>query len=292
MRRAMLSWLVFAFLASTVLGGMPDEVKKKHEQMLYPVVRVTVGSGGGSGTIIYSEDRGDGCQTYVLTNHHVVADAIKVREEWSSLLQMDVKKEFNEEVKVEVFRYAEGSRQDFTDACQAEIVAHDRNHDLALLRLKTNRKMDYVAKLYPDNGKVYIFQPIWAVGCQLLHPPIVTRGEINYLDDVIDRKVYWMANACIYFGSSGGAVFTEHEGNYYFLGVPSRVAGTWTQVVQHMGWFVPITRVRQWIKDEKLDFLVDPKVTPTECFDLRDRLRKEAERKLMPGPKEPTPASR
>ena len=291
MRRVIEGILVWCVFSTGAFGEMPPDVQKKHVQMLYPVVRVTVKNSGGSGTILYSEDRGDGCQTYILTNHHVIADAIQITTVWSSLLQQDVKQEVNDEVKVEVFRYTDGSRQDFTDACQAEIVAHSKEHDLALLRLKTNRKLDSVAKLLPTDAKVYIFQPIYAVGCSLLHPPVATKGEINYLDDVIDKKVYWMGTANIVFGNSGGAVFTEYKGDYYFIGVPSRVAGHWVQIFPHMGWFIPISRVREWVKAEHLDFLVDPNVKPSDCFAKREQLRKEAELRATARPKSvPTPA--
>jgi hypothetical protein len=162
---------------------------------------------------------------------------------------------------------------------------------LALLRLKTSRQVPHVAKLLPVEAKVYIFQPIYAVGCSLLHPPIATKGEINYLDDVIDRKLYWMGSANIVFGNSGGAVFTEYQGNYYFIGVPSRIAGTWEQVFTHMAWFVPISRVRAWFKEEQLHFLLDASVKPSVCFEQRERLRQEAERRLAAKPaNEPTPA--
>jgi len=202
-----------------------------------------------------------------------------------------VKREVNDEVKVEIFRYTQGSRQDFSDACQAEIVANSKEEDLALLRLKTSRKIDHVAKMLPENVRVYIFQPIYAVGCSLLHPPIATKGEINYLDDVIDKRTYWMGTANIVFGNSGGAVFTEHNGDYYFIGVPSRVAGSWTQIFPHMGWFIPITRVRNWAKAEHLEFLIDPKVKPSDCFAKREQLRKEAELRISAQKKgEPTPA--
>jgi len=265
----------------SVRAAEEAEIELQHRQMLYPVVRVSSGSAAGSGTVLYSEDRGDGCQTYVLTNHHVVEAAIQIKEEWSSLLQAMVKREFNDEVRVELFRYAEGSRQDVTDSYQAEIAAHDKNHDLALVKLKTNRKLDHVARLLPENVMVRIFQPIWAVGCSPAHPPIGTTGHINYLDEVIDRKVYWMGSANIIYGNSGGAVYLKHGGDYWFIGVPSRVAVTWGQAVTHMGFFVPIPRVRQWCADEHLTFLTAPNVKPGECFAKREERRKAAEMRLL-----------
>lgn len=277
MPRAISPLLLLAWTITAAAAELPAELKVMHDEMLYPAVRVSTGNVGGSGTILYSEDRGDGCQSYVLTNHHVIADAVKVKEDWSSLLQADVKREFNEEVQVEVFRYARGSRQDVCDSYRAEIVAHDRRHDLALLRLKSERKLDYVAKLLPADGLVTIFEPIWAVGCSLGHPPLQTTGTLNYLDDVIDRKLYWMGSAQIIYGNSGGSVFVSRDGHYWFVGVPSRVSLAGFQAITHMGYFVPITRLRQWIEDEHLDFLVDAEQKPSDCFAEREDLRKQAE---------------
>lgn len=274
MRQIILMIIILMLLAS---GLVADEIQKKHDQMLYPVCRVTVGSSGGSGTVLYSEDRGDGRQTYVLTNHHVVADAIAVERKWSSLLQKDVKREVHRPVRVEIFRYSDGSRQDVCDSYRAEVVAHDKDHDLALLKLKTGRKIAYVAVLLPAGETVAIFEQIWAIGCSLLHPPVVTEGVIDYLDDVIDRKVYWMGSANIIYGNSGGAVFIERGGRYCFIGVPSRLSVTGFQAITHMGYFVPITRIRKWIKAEHLTFLTDEEVKPTECFAKREEMKKKAD---------------
>jgi len=265
-------WLT---LAATSNAELSEERLAQHKQMLYPVVRVTVGTGGGSGTVLYSEDRGDGCKTYVLTNHHVVESAIKIKSEWSSLFQADRKREFNDPVKVEVFCYAENSMQDKCDSYQADIVAHSKQEDLAVVKLRASREIQYVAKILPKDAEVFIFTPIWAVGCSLLHPPVQTPGSITYLDDIIDRKTYWMGNANIIYGNSGGAVFMKYRNDYYFIGVPSRVSVTgFGQAVTHMGYFAPITRVRKWLAEEKLDFFTDSEVTPTDCFQLRDDFRK------------------
>lgn len=265
-----------------VIGLTADNtIIKMHEQMLYPVVRITVGNSGGSGTVIYSEDRGDGCQTFILTNHHVIDDAIKVREEWDSLLQADVKRESNDKVRVEVFRYADSSAQDVVDTYRGEIVAHDKNHDLALVKLLTNRQLEYVAQLLPEEVKPAIFTPIWAIGCSLLHPPISTEGILNYLDDIIDRKIYWMGSAQIIYGNSGGSVYMKHKDAYYFIGVPSRVGVTYGQAVTHMGYFAPVVRVREWASAEELRFLLDKKSKPKDCFEKREEMRKQAKLKMM-----------
>ena len=289
-----LAALILSSAVTLTAAEPPAKVQIMHQDMLYPVVRVSTGPAAGSGTVVYSEDRGDGCQTYVLTNHHVVEAAIHIKEQWSSLLQRDVKREANEPVTVEIFRYADGSTQDVADSYQADIVAQDKGHDLALVKLRTGRKIAHVARLLPSGTKVAIFEPIWAVGCSLRHPPVVTQGIIDYLDDVIEQKLYWLGSANIIYGNSGGAVFVERDGRYFWIGVPSRVAVTWSQAITHMGYFCPVPRVRQWITDEYLLFLTDPVAKPTNCFAKREELRKQAELRMLGDkpqkPAEPTPA--
>ena len=268
-------------------------VWQEHEQMLCPVVWITTKRGSGSGTIVYSEDRGDGCQTYVLTNYHTIETAIRSATERSALLQTDGKREVTEEVKVEIFRYAYGRMKALTDAYQAEIVAYNKEYDLALLRLKTSRQVPYVAKLLPAGVEVYGFQRIYVVSCSLLNPPIAAKGELNDVDDGEDRKQYWRGTANIVFGNSGGAVFTRYKGNYCLIGVPIRIEFVPDEFLKHRVWFVPIPRVWEWVKEEHLLFLVDSSVKPTECFEKREKLRKEAERRLAAkSASEPTPAPR
>jgi len=76
------------------------EIIEKHRRMLYPMVRVRTEKAGGSGTIVYSEkvpgEEGK-FETYLLSNYHVVDEAVKQEKEWSPLLQRDVKKDVTKE---------------------------------------------------------------------------------------------------------------------------------------------------------------------------------------------------
>ena len=66
----------------------------RHDKFLKPCVRVRSQKAGGSGTILFSKEGEDGeYSTYVLTNHHVVEDLIKVEKRWSALLKRDVKQD-------------------------------------------------------------------------------------------------------------------------------------------------------------------------------------------------------
>ena len=66
------------------------EIIQKHEQMFYPTVRVRTKKAGGSGTVVYSENYKDEVYTYVITNHHVIADSVHIEKKWDPVLKRKV----------------------------------------------------------------------------------------------------------------------------------------------------------------------------------------------------------
>jgi len=251
------------------------DVEEKHLQMLSPTVRVKTSSASGSGTVFFSEDREkDGTiETFILTNHHVVDDAISIRKQWNNLLQRYRDVEVLDQVIVEVFRYTPDGRGNGRVQYNADIAAYDPVEDLALLQLAANVRIKHTAKMLPATAPTpRMFDVVHAIGCSLSHPPVPTCGQITSVSVMIDRRVYWMTSAPIVFGNSGGAAFVERGGTYYFIGVPARIASTRGNVVPHMSYIVPVTRVRAWLAEQRLTFFFDEK-TPAECFRERDRLR-------------------
>ena len=128
------------------------DVEILHKQVLYPVVRVRTKKAGGSGTVIFSGQNAEGeYETYVLTNHHVIEDAIEVKKQWDSMLGREIKKEFRSLVQVEIFKYKYWSRMVGGTVIDAEIVAYDAPQDLALLKLRSIDKVEHVAFMYPKD---------------------------------------------------------------------------------------------------------------------------------------------
>ncbi|GAG83675.1 unnamed protein product, partial [marine sediment metagenome] len=128
-----------------------------HEKYIYPVVRVTYGRGGGSGTIIYSKMEQVGgeipkASTYILTNYHVISSAIKIEEKWDTDLQKQVKKEKRSIVYVEIFKYRNLSTPIGTLKVEAEIVLYNEDEDMALIKLRSEEQAQYVAKLFVSNN--------------------------------------------------------------------------------------------------------------------------------------------
>lgn len=249
--------------------------KQKVEQLLLPAVRVLSGSGGGSGTVIYSEDReGDGTyETFILTNHHVIDNLVNITRKWDNLRQKYYTIEDNELAEVELFSYSNGGQTVTRTPVKAEIVAWNRDEDIAILRLVHPFKLAHVAKLLPVDHKLGLFQVVYAVGCPLLVDPVFTKGEITDLDFTIEKKRYIATSADIIWGNSGGALYVQFEDGFFLAGVPSRVAIAGYQAVTNMGYSIAPERIKRFILDQKLDFLLDSSKTPTECLKVREDIR-------------------
>jgi S1-C subfamily serine protease len=259
------------------------EIIQKHEQMFYPTVRVRTKRAGGSGTVVYSEKYKDEVYTYVITNHHVVSDSVKVEKKWDSVLKRKVDKEILDTVFVEFFRYNNYSHTVGSFAVEADIVAYsevDGGQDWALLRVRDKEnKADWVANMFQlkELENIHIFDEVYAVGASLGHPPVASDGHISYMDDEIDHYKYWMSSAPTIFGNSGGAVYRWNDDNkqYEYIGIPSRISiqpmGFSADAITHMGYFIPIDRIYNLLEENDYQFIYDDKVSIEDC----EKARKE-----------------
>tara|TARA_B100000575_G_C23088442_1_gene627409 strand:- start:436 stop:1260 length:825 start_codon:yes stop_codon:yes gene_type:complete len=262
------------------------EIIQKHEQMFYPTVRVRTKKAGGSGTVVYSKKHGEEVHTYVITNHHVIADSVKIEKKWDSVLKRKTDKEKLDTVFVEFFRYNNYSHTVGSFAVEADIVAYSEvegGQDWALLRVRDKENTaDWVANLFPldDLDNVHIFDETYAVGASLGHPPVASNGMITYMDDEIDSYKYWMSSAPTIFGNSGGAVYrwSDSRKQYEYIGVPSRISiqpmGFSADAITHMGYFIPIERVYKLLEENDYQFIYDEKVSIEDCEKARDKKQK------------------
>ncbi len=262
-----------------------EELKKMHETFLYPVVRVFAQKAAGSGTIIYSKPdpkNPDEYQTFILTNEHVIDDLIKHKKDWDSLLKQNIEKEFLEMAKVETFSYVNMSTVDSSNRYNAEIIAYDKAHDLAVLKLDSPRKFEYVAKLIPRERikDLRLFMDIVVSGCSLAHEPFCTFGQLTFLKEIIDQKRYLMSSGNGYFGNSGGALFLKDTGE--LIGVPSRLTGVQLgfgiDMVSFMLFSAHPERIYEFIDEQELRFLYDPN---DDYYSAMERRKKKKEEALM-----------
>jgi hypothetical protein len=252
-----------------------------HDNVLYPVTRVKTGKAGGSGVLVYSEPDPEDSGKYiniVLTCQHVIDGSISVKDEWDSLLKREIKKDIMEEVSVEIFDY-DGSKISSANSSQAEIIAYDKGHDLAAVKLHNSRPQEHIASVYPkdDIDNLRLFDEVWTSGCSLLHDPFSNKGELTYLREMIDQKSYIMYNAPSIFGNSGGGVF---HGNGTLLGLCSRITniqlGFGIDVMTWMGFGTHPSRLYEFFEHHELQFIYDG----SDYYDAQER-RKERQRKSL-----------
>jgi len=232
--------LVFSFSAFALTA------EEAHEKFIYPIVRITYGSGGGSGTIIHSLEDG----TYILTNNHVISEAVRIVEEWDSEKQEEVKKEKRSVVYVEIFKYRNISTPVGTLKVEADIVAYNEDEDMALLKLRLDELIPHVACLTPklEIAELQVTDKTIAVGCSLLFPPLPSDGILTRKNFLINSLTFHMSSAQIIYGNSGGGMFNAETGE--FIGIPSMVPIVgWGTPITHMGLFIPISRIYDWLEE-------------------------------------------
>ena len=272
MKRTLIITLAIVFLfASGVHAWM--EGAEGHAAYLYPIVRIEAPNGVGSGTIIYSElcEKGVAYNTYVITNHHVIDSAITITKEWDTDLQKEVQVERRASVFVEIFQYRNMSEPIGVLKVKADIMIYsdsDKAEDMAILKLRTEDKANHIAKLLPRDraDKYFAFDPTVAVGCSRGFNPMPSEGMVSRRNLTIRTFDYDMSSAQIAAGNSGGAMFLAKTGE--LIGIPSMgvVAGWMGGAIAHMGIFIPIERVYNFLDREHYDFLFDKTKTEAECL--------------------------
>ena len=282
-----------AILAATLLlsfNTMAQETEapvKKITEMLYPTVLVDVGDGQGSGTVIYSGIRAhkswkeEKVWTLVLTNHHVISDAISITEEFDPKKGEKVQKETRRPVHIRLWDYNDYSTAIGTTGRVARIVAWDKARDLALLRFDDKeRKIKDIAILWPENvGGPYLFQDVWAVGSGMGNPPYPTEGVLSGISgkDSQGRALY-LSSAPIIFGNSGGSLwaYSKLRDKYEMIGVPSMVSAYgYGSIISHIVWSRPISDIRGFLRENGFGFVLGDKDVPKKNPEDKDKDKEE-----------------
>ena len=273
MRKFLAAFGIVLMLSGAAYADLREPIPvQQHEEMLYPTVLVAVGTGSGSGTVIFSERIEGEYMSLVLTNWHVVASAVQVSEEWDPQKKQKVEKETRRPVKIEIFEYNNYSTSIGTTGRTAQIVGYDKKRDLALLRIDDReRPLEHVATLYPedmDDGP-WIFQKAFAVGAGLGKPPFPTMGLLSGYGRDQNGNALYLSSSPIIFGNSGGSLFVYSPRNSYeMVGVPSMVSAYgWGSVVSHMAWSRPISEIRIFLRANKFGFILGDKPEQEEIED-------------------------
>jgi hypothetical protein len=107
---------------------------------------------------------------------------------------------------------------------------------------------------------------------------------LNGKQKIIDNFEYWLSTAPSIFGNSGGGVFTLHDRKWKFIGIPSRIAvsGSWGGTpITHMGYFIPIFRIYDWLEANCYQFIYDSGFTFEDCEKLREERKAEKRAEMI-----------
>ncbi len=237
-------------LADSVEQLSRRDQQRMQRMMIHPTAQLRGNGTVGSGVLLYSEKQpGSGGKeaavytTLVLTAHHVVLEVTGDQQDASQVKEVNLLVD---------------SETDEVETFEARLVLEDRYRDLALLRLDTARHLPTLVEFMPppELDALDVFSPAYAVGCPLGNRPMPTLGEISSCGKDVGTQTFWMLNAPTFFGNSGGGVYFAE--NYRLIGISSMIytyGKTAPAVVPHMGLFVPLKNIYEWLDQEGYSFV-------------------------------------
>jgi hypothetical protein len=251
-------------MEAQVLEMSPGDSNWMVEAMIYPTIQIKGNKTVGSGVVIYSEPEsapGAGAYggddsvkyvTYAITAYHVVKE----------ILGSDFPDATLKDVRMMDSRDPLGMT-----ILSGKVEIYDAELDLALMRLRSDKPFAHVANLLPRDQveDLDLFTRVYTVGCPLGNNPLPTSGEISSKGKVVDGRIFWMVNAPTFFGNSGGGIFLS--GTCQLVGVSSMIY-TYTYgvnqslVVPHMGLFVPMNTVYDWLEGRGYKYVLDGAPVP------------------------------
>lgn len=267
---------------STLLERVADRWPRGHAElsrkMILPTVQLKGNGTVGSGVIVYSEPHpasAGAFNTFILTAYHVVLEVTGDGTDHETIDQIHLQDG--------------GSLDDGWSVRAGRVVLYDRARDVALILLESSRRMKATVEWLPRDelSKVDVFTRAYAVGCPLGNKPLPTVGEISSKSKMVARQNFWMLSAPTFFGNSGGGVYLADSGE--FIGVSSMIytyGKTHPAVVPHMGLFVPLESIYEWLDGEGYGFIHERAPIP---LGLAARLRPRGEEE--PAAARPAPAS-
>lgn len=238
------------------------------EAMIYPTIQIKGNKTVGSGVVIYSQSQngagrsGKGSTEKSKTAQNYVTYAITAYHVVKEILGSDFPDAPLRDVRVMDSRDPLGMT-----VLSGEVEIYDSELDLALLKLRTDKPFSHVANMLPRDevDNLELFTKVYTVGCPLGNNPLPTSGEISSKAKVVDGRIFWMVNAPTFFGNSGGGIFLS--GTCQLMGVSSMIY-TYTYgfdqslVVPHMGLFVPISTVYDWLEGRGYKHILNGAAVP------------------------------
>jgi S1-C subfamily serine protease len=214
----------------------------------------------------------------ILTNNHCVKDNIDKIEQEETDANGKVEK-----VTRETFRdmkLEQKSYKDFTEvgstSLQAEIVAHDKKFDLAILRIKADSiPQTLYSQVLPPTQKVSRGDLVYVVGNPQGLDANLNEGHISsttrklHWDEDNTDVAYYGVDAGVNPGNSGGALYNADG---LLIGVPAATIGHATA----LGFAIPVESIRKFLNENCYEsvYAEGPDVKDHDACE-KDKLDKE-----------------
>jgi S1-C subfamily serine protease len=244
--------LAAALMAVTSVANATDPLVQHLQDVS---VTIKAGDSQGSG-VLFTRKVGDDHVTYVWTAAHVVDGLRKVR---TVIVNGNPKAvvEFQDAQIVQEFRQA--GRRIGEVKMDARVVRYSdarQGHDLALLEVRKRNFTEATIKFHTGDDIPALGTELYHVGSLLgqFGSNSLTTGVVSQIGRVLDLgangTVFDQTTVTAFPGSSGGGVFLKEDGQY--VGMLVRGAG------EQFNLIVPIRRLRDWAKEAKIEWAVDP----------------------------------
>lgn len=257
-----LIYILFLLLFSLISIGQNYNVP---EQLQSVTVIVDTPQGMGTGTLFNRKDNNGKDLSFVWTSAHTVVKketflfslyGVPIGLKLSDIYkEVDIIKFLYENGKIKKKVLVKGELIKFSDPIEGE--------DLAIFQLKTNIFSDRTIKFFLKDQIPKIGETIYNIGNPIGNFDSFSSGTISFIGRNINNKHYDQINATIFGGSSGSGVFLQNGECIGFV-----------RMMQSPGisFFIPIRRVIKWVRDEEIQWLLDPKIImPTNKISLKDR---------------------
>ncbi len=234
--------------------ALVQPINTKHTEMLNTVVRIQHLKNRGSGVLIYRERtvRDIRYIYYVITNEHVVADRFTTKANVDGVRELHGMVLADPGVTVRVFNHAATKWMEYA----GEVIVESPENDLALVKFRTNDYLPNIAMLTNTEAvsQTEIFDPVYAVGCQLGELSIPTEGIVSgfiYRSDIM----VILHTAHILPGSSGGGLFKKHNGQYHLIGLPFAMRRAFFQIIPHYGYSISAEMIYRFLHENDMSFI-------------------------------------
>jgi hypothetical protein len=245
-------YLLIALFCNTTNA---NEIQHKIDHLLQPVVKVEYEANSGSGVVICVRKEDIGYRNFIITNFHIINSAIQITEE---------EEEERGVIAVNSYTYEDHGKKTVERTSQANIIAHSKELDLALLEVIDKSIKLCSISLLPKHEKLNLFQQIWNVGFPGNRDIVFVDGIINgfnkgSVNDIGFLSSYIQTSAPIWFGSSGGLASVKINNKYYLAAIPALV-DTSIKGAPYVNWGIDTNSIRIFLQINDLGFVENDKI--------------------------------